>query len=91
MFVGILYIELLFSVDVIECILCGEFILKGFWNLYISFYFGRVWIVILDFMEKGDIIFKFMILDKIGFNEVGDFLSKMSKREINFNKILVEM
>ncbi|HDO9350454.1 TPA: galactitol-1-phosphate 5-dehydrogenase, partial [Clostridioides difficile] len=52
---------------------------------------GRAWTATLDFMEKGDIIFKPMISDKIGLNEVGDFLSKMSKREINFNKILVEM
>lgn len=65
--------------------------MKGSWNSYTSPYPGRAWTATLDFMEKGDIIFKPMISDKIGLNEVGDFLSKMSKREINFNKILVEI
>ncbi|WP_131008377.1 galactitol-1-phosphate 5-dehydrogenase [Clostridioides difficile] len=90
-FVGISHTELPLSADATECILRGELTLKGSWNSYTSPYPGRAWTATLDFMGKGDIIFKPMISHKIGLNEVGDFLSKMSKREINFNKILVEI
>lgn len=90
-FVGISHTELPLSVEATECILRGELTLQGSWNSYTSPYPGRAWTATLDFMEKGDIVFTPMISHKIGLNEVGDFLSKMSKREINFNKILVEI
>lgn len=90
-FVGISHAELPLSVEATECILRGELTLKGSWNSYTSPYPGRAWTATLDFMEKGDIIFTPMISHKIGLNEVGDFLSKMSKKEIKFNKILVEI
>ncbi|MCC0642724.1 MULTISPECIES: galactitol-1-phosphate 5-dehydrogenase [unclassified Clostridioides] len=90
-FVGISHTELPLSAKAAESILRGELTLKGSWNSYTSPYPGRAWTATLDFMGKGDIIFTPMISHKIGLNEVGEFLRKMANREINFNKILVEI
>lgn len=90
-FVGISHTELPLSAKAAENILRGELTLKGSWNSYTSPYPGRAWTATLDFMGSGDIVFKPMISHKIGLNDVGEYLSKMAKREINFNKVLVEI
>lgn len=42
-------------------------------------------------MGKGEIVFKPMISHKIKLEEVGEYLKKMANREINFNKVVVEI
>lgn len=54
-------------------------------------YPGQAWWATLDFMSKGDIVFKPMISHKIKLDEVGTYLEKMVKKDINFNKVLIEI
>ncbi len=90
-FVGISHTELPLSANAAESILRGELTIKGSWNSYTQPYPGKAWTTTLEFMGKGDIVFEPMISHEIKLEEVGEYLSKMAKREINFNKVIVEI
>lgn len=90
-FVGISHTELPLSANAAESILRGELTIKGSWNSYTQPYPGRAWTATLDFMHKGEIAFKPMISHIISLEELGDYLKKMAKREIEFNKVLVKI
>lgn len=90
-FVGISHTELPLSAEAAECILRGELTIKGSWNSYTQPYPGRAWTATLDFMEEGKIVFKPMVSHLIELEELGSYLAKMAKREINFNKVLVKI
>lgn len=90
-FVGISHTELPLSAEAAESILRGELVIKGSWNSYTQPYPGQAWSATLDFMGKGELVFKPMISHVISLEEVGEYLSKMAKREISFNKVLVKI
>lgn len=90
-FVGIAHSELPLSEKAAESILRGELKIQGSWNSYTQPYPGRAWHATLDFMGKGDIVFKPMISHRIKLEEAGEYLKKMANREINFNKVVVEI
>lgn len=90
-FVGISHTQLPLSAKAAECILRGELTIKGSWNSYTQPYPGRAWTATLDFMEKGQIVFKPMISHRIVLEDLGDHLRKMANQEIDFNKILVKI
>lgn len=90
-FVGISHTELPLSAEAAESILRGELVIKGSWNSYTQPYPGKAWSATLDFMGKGDIVFKPMISHVISLEETGEYLSKMANREISFNKVLVKI
>lgn len=90
-FVGISHAALPLSAEAAENILRGELTLRGSWNSYTQPYPGRAWTATLDFMQKGQILFKPMLSHVIQLDELGDYLKKMANREIEFNKILVEV
>lgn len=90
-FVGISHSELPLSATAAENILRGELTIKGSWNSYTQPYPGRAWTATLEFMHKGEIVFKPMLSHIISLEELGDYLQKMAKREIEFNKVLVKI
>lgn len=90
-FVGISHTELPLSAEAAESILRGELVIKGSWNSYTQPYPGQAWSATLDFMGKGDIVFKPMISHVISLEETGEYLSKMARRELSFNKVLVKI
>lgn len=90
-FVGISHSELPLKAKSAENILRGELTITGSWNSYTMPYPGQAWPATIDFMNKGSIVFKPMISHKIRLEEVGYYLEKMAKREIEFNKVLVEI
>lgn len=90
-YVGISHSELSLQPKSAENILRGELNITGSWNSYTMPYPGRAWQAAIDFMGKGDIVFKPMISHTIQLNEVGGYLQKMANREIPFNKVLVQL
>ena len=90
-YIGISHSELPLKAKSAENILRGELTISGSWNSYTMPYPGQAWWATLDFMSKGDIVFKPMISHKIKLDEVGIYLEKMVKKDINFNKVLIEI
>ena len=90
-FIGISHSELLLKAKSAEGILRKELTINGAWNSYTMPYPGRAWTASVEFMEKGTLVFKPMVSHKIKLEEVGKYLSKMAKREIKYNKVLVEI
>ncbi len=90
-YIGISHSELPLKAKSAENILRGELTISGSWNSYTMPYPGQAWWATLDFMSKGDIVFKPMISHKIKLDEVGTYLEKMVKKDINFNKVLIEI
>ncbi|WP_315075010.1 galactitol-1-phosphate 5-dehydrogenase [uncultured Clostridium sp.] len=90
-FVGISHTPLPLSEKAAESILRGELKIQGSWNSYTQPYPGNAWHATVDFMGKGEVVFKPMISHKIKLEEVGEYLRKMANREISFNKVVVEI
>jgi len=90
-FIGISHGELPLSAKSTENILRSEITLRGSWNSYTAPYPGRAWDATLDFMGKGDVVFKPMISHVIQLEEAGEYLSRMANRKIPFNKVLIEI
>ena len=90
-FVGISHQDLNLLANEAERILRAELSITGSWNSYTSPYPGRAWTSSLDEMQKGRIRFKELISHKISLQELGSFLPKMFKREIEFNKVIVDV
>lgn len=90
-FVGLSHQELPLTASEAERILRAELTITGSWNSYTAPYPGRAWEATLDEMGKGRIEFKPMISHIIGLSEVKDYLPKMYTRELDFNKVLVDV
>lgn len=90
-FLGISHDELRFSEKTFDRIMRGEIALQGSWNSYAAPFPGIAWRATLDFMEKGQIVFKPMISHKIKLEELPGYFHKMFNKEINYNKVLVEI
>ncbi len=90
-FLGISHDELRFSEKTFDRIMRGEITLQGSWNSYAAPFPGIAWRTTLDFMEKGQIVFKPMVSHKIKLEELPGYFHKMFNKEINYNKVLVEI
>lgn len=90
-FVGISHTELPLSAKAAESILRGELNIKGSWNSYTQPYPGKAWSATLDFMGKGEIVFKPMVSHVIELEQTGEYLYKMANKQIAFNKVLVKI
>lgn len=90
-YLGISHDELRFSAKTLDRIMRGEIIIQGSWNSYSAPFPGIAWSATLDFMKKGQIVFKPMISHRIKLEELPEYFFKMFNKEINYNKVLVEI
>jgi len=90
-FVGISHQDLHLKASSVEKILRGELTVNGAWNSYTAPYPGRDWEGTLAFMDKKEIVFQPMISHHISLEELGDYLTKMHNKTIEFNKVIVDV
>lgn len=88
---GITHIGINLEEGTMDRIMRGELKIQGSWNSYTAPYPGIAWKASLDFMAKGELIFKPLVSHKISIDEVGEYIRGMAEKTLQHNKVLVSM
>lgn len=88
---GTAHQDVVFPAATFERILRQELTVVGSWNSYSAPFPGREWLAIIQYIETGALNMEDFITHRITLEELDDMLRKMAKRELFFNKVLVEL
>lgn len=91
LFLGTAHRDVVLPPQTFERIVRGELSMTGSWNSYSAPFPGREWHAVIAYAGSGLLDIASGITQVIQLEELPDMISKMSRREIAFNKVVAKL